>query len=135
MSDPRRSAVSNRSRSAPAPEVGTNLVVLRGVVARPPELRVLASGVEALHLDVVVAGIDGPSETAPVVWSDPPARAERLDEGLEVVVVGRVRRRFFRVGATTATRTEVCADTVVPVSAAATVRAAVGAAIGSLTDR
>jgi single-strand DNA-binding protein len=39
-------------------------------------------------------------------------------------VVGRVRRRFFRAGGTTQSRTEVVADTVVPATQAKRVEAA-----------
>jgi len=49
----------------------------------------------------------------PVVWLDGPGSAE-LEAGTEVVVVGSVRRRFFRTGGATASRTEVVATQVVP---------------------
>lgn len=125
-----RTAASSRPSSTVA--TGTNLVVLRGVLTRRPEFRVLASGDEVLQCDLTIRPDDGPAESAPVVWSDPPARAERLDEGHEVVVVGRVRRRFFRTGAATASRTEVFADTIVPVRSSAALRTALGHAIEAL---
>jgi single-strand DNA-binding protein len=57
----------------------------------------------------------GAADTAPVAWFDPPARLPALGQGDEIVVLGRVRRRFFRTaGGTTASRTEVVADRVVP---------------------
>ena len=46
-------------------------------------------------------------------WADPPsADEEALLEETEVVVVGRVRRRFFRSGGATQSRTEVVAERV-----------------------
>ncbi len=131
----RSSSTQTRTKSSAAKAsvgTGTNLVVLRGVLTRRPEFRVLASGDELLQCDVTIRPDDGPAESAPVIWADPPERAVRLDEGQEVIVVGRVRRRFFRAGGNTASRTEVCADTIAPVSASASVRAAVGAAIAAL---
>ena len=62
--------------------------------------------------------------------ADPPMAPETLDRviirfaGDEVVVVGRARRRFFRAGGATASRTEVVAAQVCPVRAPARVRAA-----------
>lgn len=106
--------------------------MLRGVLSRRPEFRVLPSGDELLQCDVTVRPDEGPAESAPVVWVDPPERAIRLDGGQEVIVVGRVRRRFFRAGGNTASRTEVCADTIAPLSSSASVRAAVGAAMAAL---
>jgi len=53
--------------------------------------------------------------SVPVSWVDPPPKGlEPLEEGLEVVVVGTVRRRFFRSGGSTQSRTEVVVDSVVP---------------------
>jgi hypothetical protein len=48
------------------------------------------------------------------VWYDAPASAEDYDVDEKVVVVGRVRRRFFRGAGGTQTRTEVVAEAVVP---------------------
>jgi single-strand DNA-binding protein len=94
-----------------------NLVVLRGALSRPPEARELRSGDLIVSYDVTVPGRDGgPAESVPVVWFAPPAGAAAadLDPGTEVVVVGRVRRRFFRADGSTQSRTEVVADRVLP---------------------
>jgi single-strand DNA-binding protein len=48
--------------------------------------------------------------------------------------VGRVRRRFFRAGGTTQSRTEVVADSVVPARQAKRARAAVEKARHTLDD-
>ena len=91
-----------------------NVVVVWGVLSRAPERRVLPSGDEAVSFDVTVRSVDGPAESVPVSWLNPPKRAGVLAEGSEVVVTGRVRRRFFRSGGATASRTEVVAEHVVP---------------------
>ena len=53
-------------------------------------------------------------------------------EGAEVVVVGRVRRRFFRAGGATASRTEVVADRMISVRSGARCRELLGRAIDRL---
>ena len=88
---------------------GTNVSILAGSLIRPPELRELASGTTLLGVDVRLPGADGPTESVPVVWADPPAAAAAWSAGDDVVVLGRVRRRFFRAGGTTQSRTEVVA--------------------------
>ncbi len=92
-----------------------NVVLLQGTIARRPEPRTLSSGARLLSCDVTVRDPDRATETVPVAWFDPPRSADRLVEGLEVVVAGRVRRRFFRAGGATISRTEVVAESVVPV--------------------
>jgi hypothetical protein len=64
----------------------------------------------------------------PVVWEAPPPSAAEYDTDAELVVVGRVRRRFFRTAARTESRTEVVAEAVVPMRQVKRVRAALGAA-------
>lgn len=96
-----------------------NVVMLQGTLSRDPESRTLASGTHLLSCDLTVRDPDRATETVPIAWFDPPAAAGRLIEGLEVVVSGRVRRRFFRSGGATISRTEVVADAVVPVRQAA----------------
>jgi len=90
-----------------------NIVVLRGHLSRPPERRQLPSGAELVTYEVTVEREGGRAESVPVVWEAAGAPAD-LEPDTEVVVVGRVRRRFFRAGGTTQSRTEVVADGVVP---------------------
>lgn len=90
-----------------------NVVVIEGTLSRDPEPRILASGSTLLACEVTVRDPDQPTETVPVAWFDPPASAASLREGTNVTVTGRVRRRFFRAGGSTASRTEVVATTVV----------------------
>ena len=110
----------------------TNVVVLRGRLTRPAALRSLPSGDQLVALEVSIPREDGPADSAPVVWPDAPAVAAELDVDEEVVVVGRVRRRFFRAGGVTQSRTEVVADVVVPAGQARRVRTVVAKAAASL---
>ena len=91
-----------------------NVVALRGRLARPAEQRFLPSGDRLVAYEVSVQGPEGRAETAPVVWFGAPATAGALDADQEVVVVGRIRRRFFQSGGATQSRTEVVADVVLP---------------------
>ncbi len=93
----------------------TNVVALVGRLARPASERVLPSGDRLATYEVTVERGGARAESVPVAWLDAPASATVLDTGDEVVVVGRVRRRFFRTPtAGTQSRTEVVADAVVP---------------------
>ena len=94
-----------------------NVVVLRGILARPAQHVELPSGSRLVSLEVTVRRESGPAEPVPVSWTDPPAWASTLDAGSEVVVLGRVRRRFFRSAGVTQSRTEVVASRVVRASA------------------
>lgn len=76
-----------------------NLTVLRGIVSAPPELRTLPSGQRLASLSVRVHSLGRAATSVPVACWDPPAWLETLDEGDAVVVVGALRRRFFRPGA------------------------------------
>ena len=105
-----------------------NLTVLCGLVIRAPEPRTLPSGSVVVGYDVRIAPSDGPTETVPVVWNDPPSRRSEPGAGELVVVVGRVRRRFFRAGGTTQSRTEVVAQRVQSVRSAGRARVVMGRA-------
>jgi len=92
-----------------------NMVILRGTLSASPRCRELASGTVLLQYDVTTRD-DGGTASVPVAWFDPPAGAhDRHHEGDDVVVVGAVRRRFFRVGGVTQSRTEVVAERVTAV--------------------
>ncbi len=110
-----------------------NVVIIRGRLCRPPETRTLASGEFVVSYQVTVARPGERAETVPVSWPAAPASATDLDVDDEVVVVGRVRRRFFRTGGTTQSRTEVVAERLVPARhrmRAATAVASALAAVG-----
>lgn len=92
--------------SRPLPSA--NVCVVVGTLRRTPEVRALRSGEVVAELEVRVEQPDA-VETVPVTVSDPPASVLGLPPGAPVVVRGRVRRRFFRAGGTTQSRTEVVA--------------------------
>lgn len=111
-----------------------NVVVVAGRLSRPAEQRVLPSGERLIAVQVTVDRADERAETVPVVWFDAPASAATLDVDEAVVVVGRVRRRFFRAGGSTQSRTEVVADRVVPTRRVKSARTALAAATSYLED-
>jgi single-strand DNA-binding protein len=114
-----------------------NLVVLRGSLSRPPEARDLRSGDVLVAYEVTVPGREGiPATSVPVVWFSPPggAGAAELAADTEVVVVGSVRRRFFRAGGGTQSRTEVVADRVIPARRAKAAEKAVLDALASAEE-
>jgi hypothetical protein len=94
---------------------GVNVVVIRGTLSSTPAARTLTSGSELLSLEVTTV-VEGGTATVPVAWFDPPASGAAFASGDEVVVRGIVKRRFFRAGASTQSRTEVVAAEVVPAS-------------------
>jgi single-strand DNA-binding protein len=109
-----------------------NVVMVAGRLSRPAEQRVLPSGERLVAVQVTVDRTDDRAETVPVVWFDAPASAASLDVEEPVVVVGRVRRRFFRAGGSTQSRTEVVADVVVPTRRAKSARTALAEATARL---
>jgi single-strand DNA-binding protein len=115
----------------PLPSPGTNLAILVGTISRDPQVRQLPSGDEVLTLELTVRPPEGPAESLPVAWLGAPAAAAGWPAGEEVVVVGRVRRRFYRAAGATQSRTEVVAAVVVPTRRAATAAKAVRAAVAA----
>ena len=88
-----------------------NVAIVRGACSSPPELRVLPSDQRLAQLQLTTR-VDGRAMSVPVSVLDPPAWLEALDAGDEVVVLGAVRRRFFRAGGVTASRVEIEAEVV-----------------------
>jgi single-strand DNA-binding protein len=89
-----------------------NVVILTGVLSRPAELRVLPSGDTLVAYELTTRDGEGNAHSVPVSWSAPEDKG-MFDAGEEVVVTGRVRRRFFRTPTGTQSRTEVVADAVI----------------------
>ncbi len=112
----------------------TNVVALVGRLARPAEWRELPSGDRLVAYEVTVERPGDKAEGVPVVWLGAPAAAADHDVGERVVVVGRVRRRFFRAGGSTQSRTEVVAETVVSARHGKRARGALERARGVLDD-
>ena len=98
--------------------ISGNITVIRGAVRAEPTVRELPGGGVVAQFDVAtITESDGRrlSVSVPVAWSDPTAtQLGVLLDGVDVLVIGSVRRRFFRVGGATQSRTEVVADAVVP---------------------
>jgi single-strand DNA-binding protein len=88
-----------------------NVAVVRGACSSPPEVRVLPSDQRLAQLQITTR-IDGRAMSVPVSVLEPAAWVEALDAGDEVVVLGSVRRRFFRTGGATASRVEIEAEIV-----------------------
>ncbi len=99
----------------------SNLVILRGRVTSDPTVRVLPSGRTVTQIELTTR-CDGASVSVPVVVDERPVVCRAGDD---VVVAGQVRRRFFRAGGNTQSRTEVVAAEIVP----ARRRRAVGALV------
>ena len=111
-----------------------NVVALAGRLSRPAVEKVLESGDRLVAMEVTVRPEGAKAESVPVVWFGAPASAASLDVEQPVVVVGRVRRRFFRSPAGTQSRTEVVADAVVPANQRKRVEAVLRRARESLGD-
>jgi single-strand DNA-binding protein len=108
-----------------------NIAIIRGSLSRDPELRELPSGSTVANYEVTVRELS-PAESVPVAWPDPPPTWQRMVQGDEVVVSGRIRRRYFRTAGGTQSRTELVAERVVPVSQGRRVRGLLDKAASSI---
>ena len=88
-----------------------NVVALRGTLSSDPVTRTLTSGSVLVSLELTTL-VDGASVSVPVAWFDPPAEVAWA-AGDTLLVTGTVRRRFFRTGGLTQSRTEVVATEVI----------------------
>ncbi|MCU0273381.1 MAG: hypothetical protein MUE34_09120 [Acidimicrobiales bacterium] len=109
-----------------------NVVVLRGRLATAPRPRTLPSGSVLAQIDVTTELFGTERTSVPVVVEDPSPNVLDLVVGTEVVVVGTVRRRFFRAAGTTASRTEVIAASLVPVGRGRQVRTVLERAVRTI---
>jgi single-strand DNA-binding protein len=116
----------------------SNVAVIRGALSSEPHVRDLPGGRVVVQFDLTTRiRSDGrpTNVSVPVAWNDPTApQLGVLVPGAEVVVVGTVRRRFFRVGGATQSRTELVADAVIPVRSHKRVSAALRHAADRLLD-
>ena len=80
-------------------DTAINLSVLCGPCSTAAEVRVLESGTRlatlAVRCPAGTSGNDRATSVPVTVW-DPPAWIETLEPGEAVVVVGRLRRRFYQ---------------------------------------
>jgi single-strand DNA-binding protein len=111
----------------------TNVAIVKGRLSGPPRRRELPSGSVLVELDVTTRGESG-SCTVPIAWFDPDAVADSLEQDEPVVVVGYVRRRFFRSGGATQSRTEVVAQRVIPAARRAQVSRALAGVAASIVE-
>lgn len=109
---------------------GFSRVVIIGEVATSPISRDLADGSVVTTFDVVSSTELG-RVTVPVSVDGVPSVVE---EGVSVCVVGFVRRRFFKAGASVASRTEVVANVIAPTRRKAQVRKAIEAVADDLSE-
>lgn len=107
-----------------------DLAVVTGTLSSSPVVTELASG-SRLHRYEVTSRQSTGTDTVPVVWFDP-KRPPAVDVGDRVVVVGRVRRRFFRAGGVTRSSTEVVATSVGRAGATTRARQALAGALEDL---
>jgi single-strand DNA-binding protein len=82
-----------------------NVVVVSGRLSSAPVVRELQSGSVLMSFELTTK-VDGASVSVPLVWFDPP-QTLTVDVGDEIAAVGTVRRRFYRAGGVTQSRTEV----------------------------
>ena len=98
-----------------------NVVLLRGVLSSDPRLRELPSGSVLMQWELTT-DTGGEKLTVPVSWFDPPERLRLLVAATEVVVLGVVRRRYYRSGGRLQSATDVVASAAAPTRQAKTAR-------------
>ena len=106
-----------------------NIVVLVGRLSSPPRRTELPSGDERWAFELScnshpaspVPAMSAAGETVtlsvPIAVASSVTGIDRFDTGTELVVAGVVRRRFYRAGGITQSRTEVVAQSVVEITA------------------
>ena len=89
-----------------------NLSVVCGPCSAAPEIRVLESGTRLATLAVRCPAGDDRATSVPVTVWDPPAWVESLEPGDVVVVVGKLRRRFYQRPGGVGSRVDVEAESI-----------------------
>jgi hypothetical protein len=116
-------------------EVMTNLVLLHGRVTRLTE-RELPSGDRLALIDLTIPGEEGErADSVPLAWFSAPDWIVSAEPGSELVVLGRVRRRFFQGGQQGGlqSRTEVVVERAAPAGRTGRVADIVRRATGQAT--
>ncbi len=93
------------------PGVLFNVAIARGVLINDPRMTELPSGSVVWNYDLATTGHDGTKCSVPVAWVDP-TRPQSMKAGDDVLVLGSIRRRFFRLSGLTRSRTELLAEVV-----------------------
>jgi hypothetical protein len=89
-----------------------NLSVVCGACSAAPEFRVLDSGTRLASLAIRCPASGDRATSVPVTVWNPPAWLETLEPGETVVVVGRLRRRFYQRPGGVGSRVDIEADTI-----------------------
>ena len=109
---------------------GINLVILVGEVTSPVVGRTLASGDTASTFDIAtVTEVGRVSVPVSVI-----GECDIATVGAELCVVGYVRRRFFRSSSGVTSRTEVVAESVVPMRRRVQARKIAARALENLSE-
>jgi len=119
---------------ARSPYPSHNLAILSGALSSTPKSRVLPSGDTVVQLELTTRPTGGSTASVPVTAEATLTAKLDLEAGTDVVVIGEVRRRFFRAGGSTQSRTEVVATAVIPARRAAAAARAVDRAVALLVD-
>ena len=108
-----------------------NVVVLLGRLSGPPQERTLASGSRVLSLQLTMDRRDDQraADSVPVAWFDPKVSQFDFEDEQQLVVVGRVVRRFFQTASGLQSRTEVVAERIIPATRKSSVRTALASVV------
>ena len=111
-----------------------NLAVVVGTLVKLAEPRLLPDGSTVWELDVAVRPEGRAPSSVPVSWPTPRPGLDPSTwiPGHELLVVGAVRRRFYRAGGATVSRTDVLADAIVPTRQRKRVNSALAEALAPL---
>lgn len=90
-----------------------NLVVLIGTVSAAARTKSLPSGDWLVAFDLRVPAANGPRQSIPVSWIGEKAKAPTIVADGDLMVVGEVRRRFYRAGGALGSQVDVRAHKVV----------------------
>jgi len=93
-------------------DTAVNLCVVCGPCSAAPEVRLLESGTRLATLALRCPGGEGKATSVPVTVWDPPPWVETLTPGDAVIVVGRLRRRFFQRAGGVGSRVDVEAESI-----------------------
>jgi single-strand DNA-binding protein len=118
-------------------DLSTNVVVLLGTVTSDLTRRTLAAGTVVVSFDLATTVPDGRAGSrvsVPLVWHDPTDHAlASINRDERIAVLGTIRRRFFRAGGHTQSRTEVVVDRLVLARRTKSVRSLFAAAANDLS--
>ena len=92
----KRATVTPVERAPHVGDGGANVALIRGECSTTPDVRLLESGSRVASLAVRCPAADGRTTSVPVTVWEPPSWVEALGPGDHVVVVGALRRRFYR---------------------------------------